>query len=155
MKKNDMLVNLWLSLVLGATLLVMMIGKAIRPWAIFPEINLPMMAAVITAAFILNYLTERRTENEENPADEDRKIWFMQAILAGVTFGVLLTAAGAVTAAESFLYALCGGGMFLGLSLAFESMIQRLETTCENRMAVIPAGCILFLACQCFAGMII
>ena len=147
MKKNDFMLNILLSIVLGVVLMAMVIGNMIQPWAVFPEMNLPAMAGVIVGAMVLNYFLC----GETLPSGQ----WITQTVLAAVTFGVLLWVAGVIQAAESVTYALCGGGMFAVLTLAFDSMVKRMETTCENKMAVIPAGFILFLACQCLAGMVI
>ena len=143
MKNRTTILNSILAAVLGIVLLVSTLVKVNCPHFILPEINIPYMAAVSLTALVLTYFVK----TEEGCI-------ICEAILATVTFAVLPFAAGLTTAGVLKL-ALCGGIVFTVLDAAFSGMTKRMELADTHKCAVIPAAFGLYLACQCFANILL
>ena len=76
-----------------------------------------------------------------------------QIVLAAVTFAVLPMAAGYVGAGVKMI--LCGTALFAALTWVFDSVAERVNVTCDCKCAMIPTAFVMYLACQCFMGMIL
>ena len=140
MKKNTMMVNTLLAVVLGVGLLVGMIWRTCMPYVVLPELDVIAMAAITLIALVLEYYISGKQERN----------WAVQIILGAVTFGGLAFAAGlSYTGVKIFL---CGAVVFGIITFLFDSMVQRLEVTTDKKCAVIPTAFVLYLACQCFVG---
>ncbi len=140
MKKNTMMVNTLLAVVLGVGLLVGMIWRTCMPYVVLPELDVIAMAAITLIALVLEYYISGKQERN----------WAVQIILGGVTFGGLALAAGlSYAGVKTFL---CGAVVFGIITFLFDSMVQRLEVTTDKKCAVIPTAFVLYLACQCFVG---
>ena len=141
MKKNTMLVNTLLAVVLGAGLLVGMIWRTFMPYVVLPELDVNACVAITLIALVLEYYIAGKQERN----------WAVQILLGTVTFGGLALAAGLPYAGiKTFIV---GAVVFAVITFLFDSMVCRLEVTTEKKCAVIPTAFVLFLACQCFMGM--
>ena len=141
MKKNTMMVNTLLAVVLGVGLLVGMIWRAFTPYVVLPELDVNACVAITLIALVLEYLF----------AGVQKRSWALQIILATVTFGGLALAAGLPYAGIKVF--LVGAVVFTVVTFLFDSMVQRLEVTTDKKCAIIPTAFVLYLACQCFMGM--
>ncbi len=74
---------------------------------------------------------------------------------AGLTFGLLPWAAGLTAGTEAVRFAVVGGAAFGALTFLFTSLRERLASGPSGRLAPLVTAGILFLACQCFAGMLL
>ena len=141
MKKNTMLVNTLLAVVLGAGLLVGIVWRAFMPYVVLPELDVIAMAGISLIALTLEYYI----------AGVQKREWILQIVLATVTFGGLALLAGLPYAGvKTFI---CGAVVFGVITFLFDSMVKRLEVTTDKKHAVIPTAFVLYLACLCFAGM--
>lgn len=141
MKKNTMLVNTLLAVVLGAGLLVGVVWRTFMPYVVLPELDAIAMVAITLIALVLEYYILGKQERN----------WAVQILLGTVTFGGLAFAAGLPYAGiKTFIV---GAVVFAVITFLFDSMVCRLEVTTEKKCAVIPTAFVLFLACQCFMGM--
>lgn len=141
MKKNTMVVNTLLAVVLGAGLLVGMVWRAFMPYVVLPELDGIACVGITLIALTLEYYM----------AGVQKREWVLQIILATVTFGGLALAAGLPYAGiHTFLV---GAAAFTVVTFLFDSMVKRLEITTDKKCAVIPTAFVLYLACQCFMGM--
>ena len=114
------------------------------PQIIIPEVNIPYIAAISLIALVLTSFVKT-----------DKDCVVCEAILAGITFGVLPWAAGAITGGEILKYVLVGAFVFAVLNEMFKAMVKRIDLAGACKGAVIPAAFGLYLACQCFAGWIL
>lgn len=144
MKNRTTILNAVLAAVLGVTLLISIIVKTMCPQIIIPEVNIPYIAAISLIALVLTSFV--KTENG---------CLVCEAVLAGITFGVLPWAAGAIFGGEILKYALAGAIVFAVLNEMFKAMVKRIDLAGACKGAVIPAAFALYLACQCFAGWIL
>ena len=141
MKKNTMMVNTLLAVVLGAGLLMGMIWRAFMPYVVLPQLEVNAYVGITLIALLLEYYM----------AGVVKRNWALQIILAALTFGGLGLAAGLpYVGAGTFVY---GGAVFAVITFLFDSMIARLEITTDKKCAAIPTAFVLYLACQCFVGM--
>ena len=143
MEKKSMCLNVLLAVVSGAGLLIGMILKAVQPNIVLADLEIPSMAALVLIALLMEYLirgTQKRT-------------WGLQIILAAVTFAVLPMAAGlSVPVVKT---ALCAAAVFGILTWIFDFAADRISVTVDCKYAMVPTTFVLYLACQCFMGMII
>lgn len=142
LKKNTMILNVLLSIVLGAGLLTGMIWRAIQPNVVLPKLDLTAMAALILTALLLEYLL----------TGSKKRAWGLQTVLAAVTFLILPWAASLNGA--GIKTALCGTVLFVILTRMFDWTTERTELMGNGKAAVTAAAFGLYLACQCLMGMI-
>lgn len=145
MKENKYLLNTLLAVVLGLALLAAVVTKTFLPWLCLPAVNIPLVAGISLIALLLDcYLA---------PGAE--RCWICIPLLSVVTFGLLPLAAGYVPAAQAGVLALVGGVVFTALTWLFTFASERLTSGRAGKVAPVMTALCLFLACQCFAGMIL
>ena len=140
MKKNTMLANTLLAVVLGAGLLAGMVWRTFMPYVVLPELDGIACVGITLIALTIEYFI----------AGVQKREWAMQVILAMMTFGGLAFAAGLSYAGIKLF--IVGAVVFAAVTFLFDSMVQRLELTTDRKGAVIPTAFVLYLACQCFMG---
>lgn len=143
MEKKSFVLNVLLAVVLGAGLLTGIIWSAIQPNVVLPELNLPAIAALVLIALVFEYLFKGTA----------KRAWAAQLVLAAVTFAVLPFAAG--YAGAGIGVTVCGTAVFGILTWMFDSVAERMEITADCKYVMIPTAFVMYLACQCFMGMII
>lgn len=143
MEKKTMILNALLAVVLGAGLLVGMIWRAFQPNVVLADLDIPAMAAIVLIALLIEYFV----------TGLQKRAWVLQIILAAVTFAVLPWAADLPYA--GIKAAICGAVVFAVLTWIFDSVAQRLDVTTDCKGAMVPTAFVLYLACQCFMGMIL
>jgi hypothetical protein len=143
MEKKNFVLNVLLAVVLGAGLLVGMVWKAFQPNVVLADLELPAIAALVLIALVIEYLWK----------GTQKRAWAVQIVLAAITFAVILFAAGYAGAGIGLI--LCGTAMFTALTWLFDSVAERLDVTCDCKCAMIPTAFVMYLACQCFMGMIL
>ena len=141
MKKNTMMVNTLLAIVLGAGLLVGMVWRTFVPNVVLPPLDITAMVGLNLIALLLEYYI----------AGVQKRSWALQIVYAAATFMILGAVAG--IAENGIMFYALGGVVFGVITFLFDSMVQRLEVTTDKKCAVIPTALVLYLACQCFMGM--
>lgn len=143
MEKKNFVLNVLLAVVLGAGLLVGMVWKAFQPNVVLADLELPAIAALVLIALVIEYLWK----------GTQKRAWAVQIVLAAITFAVIPFAAGYAGTGIGLI--LCGTAMFTALTWIFDSVAERLDVTCDCKCAMIPTAFVMYLACQCFMGMIL
>ena len=143
MEKKNFVLNVLLAAVLGAGLLVGMVWKAFQPNVVLADLELPAIAALVLIALVIEYLWK----------GTQKRAWAVQIVLAAITFAVIPFAAGYAGTGIGLI--LCGTVMFTALTWIFDSVAERLDVTCDCKCAMIPTAFVMYLACQCFMGMIL
>ena len=141
MKKNTMMVNTLLAVVLGIGLLVGMVWRTFMPYVVLPELDGNAMVGITLIALLEEYFI----------TGVQKRSWILQIVFATITFGVLSLVAGLPYAGVGTF--VCGAVVFAVITFLFDSMVARLEVTTDKKCAVIPTTFVLYLACQCFMGM--
>ena len=143
MEKKSFVLNILLAVVLGAGLLVGIIWSAMVPNVVLADLEIPAIVALVLIALVIEYLFK----------GTQKRAWAVQIVLAAVTFAVLPFAAGYAGAGIGLI--LCGTAVFAVLTFIFDSVAERLDVTCDCKCAMIPTAFVMYLACQCFMGMIL
>ena len=143
MEKKSFVLNILFAVVLGAGLLVGMVWRVFQPNVVLADLELPAIAALILIALVMEYLFK----------GTQKRAWAVQILLAAITFAVIPFAAGYAGAGIRLI--LCGTAMFAALTFIFDSVAERVNVTCDCKCAMIPTAFVMYLACQCFMGMIL
>ena len=133
----------------GVACLVYVIIRSFMPYGSgLPLADVPTLAAVSVAALVVDaYL-----DGKKRPA----RCWAVTAALAFLTFWLLPWAAGiAADAAEALRIGVIGALLFTALAVAFSSVRERLLSGKAGPLAPLCVGFVMYLACQCFAGMLL
>ena len=144
MKNRTTILNTTLAAVLGVTLLGSIIAKTICPQLILPQLNIPYVAAISLVALVLTSFVK----TEEGCI-------YCEMALAALTFGVLPMVAGMAGGMEAVKLAVFGGLVFGALDLMVNAMTKRIAMAGICKCAVIPSAFVMYLACQCFAGILL
>lgn len=145
MKNKKFLLNTILALVLATILFVSLIVRIVLPAAIFMKFDIPTIVAISLVALLI----------ETYFAPGQKHCYICTGILAVVTFGLLPYASSFVALNEAWKLGLVGGIVFVVITLLFSSMQERLSSGVPSKVAPILSAVGLYLAFQCFAGMIL
>ena len=130
--------NTALAAVVGLGCLAAVLYRVFLSAAVLPAVGLPALAAE-------SYLSK----------GVPRRNWGLTLLLGALTFGLLPWAAGLTAGTEAVRFAVVGGAAFGALTFLFTSLRERLASGPSGRLAPLVTAGILFLACQCFAGMLL
>ena len=144
MKKNTYLLNTLLAVVLGGALLIAVLVRTFAPIIIIPALDIPNMVLVSLAALLLDHYL----------APDAKRCWICIPVLSVVTFGLLPFAACFVGAAEAVKLAVLGGVVFTATAWLFTSIQDRLSSGPACKAAPVVSAFGLYLASQCFMGIL-
>ena len=131
--------NTALAAVVGLGCLAAVLYRVFLPAAVLPAVGLPAAAACSLLALAAEaYLSK----------GVPRRNWGLTLLLGALTFGLLPWT-------EAVRFAVVGGAAFGALTFLFTSLRERLASGPSGRLAPLVTAGILFLACQCFAGMLL
>lgn len=137
--------NILLAAVVGLASLADLLCRVFLPGAVFPVVSLPAVAVLVLLALVLEcYLVK----------GVPRRDWGMTGLLGVLTFGLLPFGAGVTAGGETVRLAAVGGAAFLVLTFLFTTLRERLSSGRSGPLAPLVTGGVLFLACQCFIGML-
>lgn len=145
MKKNSYLLNTLLALFVMTALAVMVLVRTFQPAAILPVLNIPTMVIISLAALLADYFL----------APEADRCYICIPVFSVLTFGLLPLAAGFATLATAWKLALVGSGVFTLVTWLFSSMTDRMSTGRTSKAAAVAGALGIWLAFQCFSGIIL
>ena len=145
MNNNKYLLNTLLAVVVLLTAGTMIVLRTIQPAVILPKVNIPNMVLLSLVALLADHYL----------APKASRCYICIPVLAAVTFGLLPFAAGIITAGEIWKVALVGAVVFTATTFLFTSMADRLSSGPKAHAAAFLSAFGLYLAAQCFAGMIL
>jgi len=144
MKQRRYTSNTMLAGVLGIALVVCILLRSFAPAVILPKPGIPNLVLLsLVALLIAHYLKKGKQTCD-----------VLTALLAAVTFGVLPYVSGFATLPEAGKLALCGGIVFFLTAWLFGQAMDRLTTGPAAKAAPVLTAFGLYLASQCFAGML-
>lgn len=145
MKNKTFFINTLLAVVLGLVLLVAVAVRVFMPIVIIPELDILNMVLISLAALLAeHYLLEERERNY---------VWIF--VLSCITFGLLPWVAGFTAAKEIVKVAITGGIVFTAVTWLFTSMQERILSGKSSKLTIAVCAFGIYLAAQCFAGMIL
>ena len=137
--------NTALAAVLCVALAVCRILRTCIPFGVLPELDIPNMVLLSGVALLVDHYF----------GSEQKKADLCVLLLAAATFGILPMAAGFAQLTEVWKLALVGGLVFWATAWLYVSIQDRLSTGPAAKAAPALSILGLYLAAQCFSGMII
>ena len=144
MNKTYML-NTLLAAVLGIWLLVCVAVRAFCPTMILPELDIPCLALISLIALVLDHYFVK----------DAKRCYICILVFAVLAFGLLPAAAFMVSGWEAVKLALVGGVTFTVTTFLFTSIQDRLSSGPAAKASAFFSAVSLYMAAQCFAGMIL
>ena len=145
MKNRKYTSNVALPVVLGIFLLACVLIRTFNPMAVLPRLDVPMVVALSLVALLsAHYLAKAQEACDA-----------VSLILAALTFGLLPYVSGFATVMEALKLALVGAIAFFVAAWLFDEMMERLSSGPAAKAAPVLSALGLYLAAQCFAGMIL
>lgn len=145
MKNKTYILNTLLSVVLGIYLLVAVVVRAFCPQIILPKANIPNLVLISLIALVLEHYL----------ASDGKRCYICIAVLSAATFGLLPYAAAFSTPLEAVKLAVVGGVVFTVTSWLFTTIQDRLSSGPAAKASAFFSAVSLYMASQCFIGMIL
>lgn len=145
MKNKMYFLNTMLAAVLFVALLVVVLLRSLAPMHILPALNIPNMVALCLVALLLDHYL----------APNAKRCYICIPVLSALTFFLLPWAAGYADALHSGKLALIGMVVFTVTTWLYTSIQDRLRSGPACRMAPVLSALGLFLAAQCFSGILL
>ena len=145
MKQNKFFRNIALTVVLGIALAVCVILRALLPMAVLPKLDIPNMVLLSLVALLMDHYF----------VPGEKKFCICLPLFSAATFGILPWAAGFAGGLQALQLALMGGITFGLTAWVFTQMQDRLSSGPAAKAAPILSALGLYLAAQCFAGIVL
>ena len=145
MKKNQYFLNTVLAAVVFAALAVMLIVRVVLPGAVLPAINIPNMVLISVIALLIEHFL----------AAFNPRCYICIPVFSAITFGILPLMAGFACQHDFWKYGLVSGVVFTVTTFLFTSLTDRLLTGPKAKGALVVCSLGIWLAAQCFAGIIL
>ena len=145
MKNNKYFLNTLLVGVLFSVMAVFMVLRTVQPPVILPTLNIPNMVLISLVVLLLEHYL----------APGNGRCYICIPILAVLTFGLLPLMAGFACQHTFWKFGIAGGVVFTITTFLFTSMTDRIQSGPKAAAAPIACAVGLYLAAQCFAGMIL
>ena len=145
MKNNKYLLSTILAIVVFIACAIALLVRVWLPAAIIPELNIPNMVALsVIALLIEHFLTTG------NP-----RCYICIPVFGALVFGVLPLMAGFACQHDFWKFGLGGAVVFTAATFLFTSAQDRLLTGPKADAAMVITAIGIWLASQCFAGIIL
>ena len=145
MKQNRFFLSAALTLVSFVALLACVLVRAFLPAWILPDINIPNLVLVSLAALVLDHYVTGGA----------KRCYICIPVFAALTFGLLPFLCGLVLPRDILRVALCGAAVFTLTTWLYTSLLNRIATGPIRKAAPIVSAFGLYLAFQCFAGILL
>ena len=145
MKNKTYILNTFLTAVLGIYLLVAVVVRTFCPQIILPKANIPNLVLISLVALVLEHYL----------VPEAKRSYICICVLSAVTFGILPYAAALTTPLESVKLAVVGGVVFTVTTWLFTTIQDRLSSGPAAKASAFFSAVSLYMAAQCFIGMIL
>ena len=145
MKNKTYILNTLLTAVLCIALLAAVLVRTFVPAIIIPQLDIPNMVLLSVIALLLEHFL----------APMNPRCYICIPVFSLITFGILPLMAGFACQHDFWKYGLVGGLAFTATTFLFTSATQRLLTGPKAKAAAVITGVGIWLAAQCFAGILI
>ena len=145
MKKNPYFLNTILAIVVFVACAIALLVRVRFPAAVIPALNIPNMVLLSVIALLLEHFLV-----PFNP-----RCYICIPVFSAITFGILPLMAGFACQHDFWKYGLVGGVVFTVTTFLFTSMTDRLLTGPKAKAALVVCSLGIWLAAQCFAGIIL
>ena len=145
MNEKKYVLNTLLAMVVGLFLLGTVIARTCFPAIILPEANIPNLVLLSLIALVLDHYL----------APEAKRCYICIPVFSAITFGLFSFVSAYATLGEAVKLAIAGGIVFTATTWLFTSAQDRISSGPRAKAAPIGLAMGLYLAAQCFAGMIL
>ena len=145
MKNNKYLFNTLLTAVLFLVMAVYMVLKTVQPPVILPPLNIPNMVLICLIALVAEYFM----------APGNARCYICIPMFSALAFGLLPLMAGFACVHTFWKIGLVGGVVFTAATWFFTAMTERLQSGPRAKLAPVIGALCIYLASQCFAGIIL
>ena len=145
MKNKTYILNTLLAAILGVVLLACVLVRTFLPRMILPELDIPNMVLVSLVALVADHYA----------APGAKRCYICIPVFAAITFGLLPFAACFVGVIDALKLALAGGVIFTMITWLYTTMLDRLSSGPVAKAAPVISALGLYLAVQCFAGILL
>ena len=145
MKNNKFLLHILLPIVLFVALTVALLVRVWQPAGIIPPLNIPNMVLLSAITLLVEHFLAKGSP----------RCYWLTAIFGVLSFGILPLMAGFACVHTFWKIGLIGGCVFTVTTFLFTSATQRLLTGPKARAAVVLTAIGIYMAAQCFAGILI
>ena len=145
MKKNQYFLNALLAAVLFVVLAAMLVVRVFLPTAVLPPINIPNMVLISVIVLLIEHFI----------APYNSRCYICIPVFGAITFGVLPLMAGFACQHDFWKFGLVGGVVFTVTTFRFTSLTDRLLTGPKAKAALVVCSLGIWLAAQCFTGIIL
>lgn len=145
MKNNRYAHIILLTLVLFVALCAVVIIRSLLPTFNLPPLNIPNMVLLSVIALLLEYLI----------AGSNPRCYLCTFLFGTLAFGLLPLMAGLACVHNFWKYGLVGGVVFAVITFLFSSAVSRMRTGPKAKAAVVVTSLGIYLASQCFAGILL
>jgi len=145
MKNNKYLLSTILAAVVFVALAVMLVVRVCLPAAVLPPINIPNMVLLSVVALLIEHFLTKG-----NP-----RCYICIPVFGALVFGILPLMAGFACQHDFWKFGLVGAVIFTATTFLFTSAQDRLLTGPKAKAAMVITAIGIWLASQCFAGIIL
>lgn len=145
MKNKTYFLNTMLTAVVGSALLVCVLLRTFTPIIILPVLDIPNMVLLSLAALLLDHYL----------APGAKRCYICIPVFSAIVFGLLPFAACFVGALEAVKLGAVGCAVFTLTTWLFSSIQDRLSSGPAAKAAPILSAMGLYLAAQCFMGILL
>jgi len=144
MKNNKYFLNTALAVVVGIALAVCVILRTFIPAIVLPQLSIPNMVLLSLIALLLDHYFARGA----------KRCWWCIPVFALLTFGGLPYTASFAGVWDALKLAAVGCAVFTATTWLFTSIQNRLVSGPVAKAAPVLSALGLYLASQCFAGIL-
>lgn len=144
MKNNKYVLSTTLAVVVGVALAVCVVLRTVVPAIVLPRLDIPNMVALSLIALYLDHLMTKDT----------KRCWICVAVFSALTFGLLPYAASFVGVWDALKLAGIGCVVFTVTTLLYTSILNRIASGPVAKAAPVLSALGLYLASQCFVGIL-
>lgn len=145
MKNNKFFLPVMLTAVVFVAMAACMLVQIFQPAAILPPLDIPNMVLLSVVALLVEHFLTKGNE----------RCYISAFVFGGAIFALLPLMAGFACVHDFWKYGLIGAVVVTVTTFLFTSATQRIKTGPKARAAVVLTGLGIYLAAQCFAGMIL
>ncbi len=144
MKNKSYFVHLSLMIVLTAVLVTITLVHTFLPQFIIPKATIPNLSLISVVALLIDHYAAKGA----------KRCYILIAVFAFLSFFLLPYLASYAPVCESLKIAIAGMVIYTLFAFIFTTSADRLSTGPKAKLAPVLTAVFLFLAAQCFEGMI-
>lgn len=145
MKNKTYFLNTMLTAVVGGALLICVLVRTFTPIVIIPELDIPNMVLLSLIALLLDHYL----------APDAKRCYICIPVFSAIVFGLLPFAACFAGGLEAVKLGAVGAAVFTLTTWLYTSIQDRLSTGPAAKAAAIFSAVSLYLAAQCFMGILL